>query len=140
MAEAIMHNKIKQSGLEHLATASAGTHVHHSGIPPVPEVQKILDRQKYPYQGYSRQLDYADFNHYDYIFAMDRSNLRFIQRHNRGTSAQVHLLLVFTGLAEQLGYAEVIDPYPDGDFEGTFQLLSAACERLSRQIIPRAKE
>lgn len=135
MAESIMQHTIRQADVNGIEIASAGTHVMQTGFPPVPEVQQMLDQRGYACSARSRQLDYVDFNHYDYIFAMDRANLRFIQRHNRGTHARAHLLLGFTGLQNERNGGEVLDPYPDGDFGATFDLLSHACDRLVAQIV-----
>lgn len=136
MAEAIMLHRVRHAGLQNVEVASAGTHVIQPGLPPVPAVQHLLEQRGYTSLTTSRQLDYVDFNHYDLILAMDRANLRFIQRHNRGTSARAHLLLGFTGLHSEDNDGEVQDPYPHGDFAATFRLLSLACDQLAQQLLP----
>lgn len=116
---------------------SAGTAGYHVGKPPDQRSVRVaaaygidISRQR------CRQFEVADFDRFDYIFAMDRENLDQIRRmaRNRDDLAKVSLLLEAGGF----GPKEVPDPYyggPEG-FEQVFALIRDACSRIRRDLIP----
>ena len=112
LAEGAFRSLVEQRGLSsQFHIDSAGTGAWHVGESPDPRSLKIasdfgvdLTTQK------SRVLLGADIERFDYIFAMDRSNLSdILTRHTAGTSPKVHL---FLGHRTQ-DQREVPDPYYD---------------------------
>lgn len=83
------------------------------------------------------QFKTTDFEVFDYIFAMDRSNLSDLQRLHKGnpdTKAKVMLFGEFSGT----GKAEVVsDPYYGGrdGFEKAFEQCSRFSKNFIRDVI-----
>ena len=116
---------------------SAGTASYHLGKPPDQRSIRVaaahgldISRQR------CRQFEEADFDRFDYIFAMDLENLAHIRQMARSQNdlKKVALLLQAGGFGEQ----EVPDPYYGGaeGFERVFSMISQACRRISQDIIP----
>lgn len=108
---------------------SAGTAAYHIGKTPDERSQAAALERGISMQGqFARQVSQDDFYEFDYIFAMDRSNLADLEsvRPANG-SAQLRLFLKEYG---SMGYEEVPDPYYGGQkgFELVLDLLQDACQ------------
>ena len=108
---------------------SAGTGAYHTGSPPDLRTLDVLARHGITdYDHGARKVTLADFEDFDYIFAMDASNLRDLLRMQRRvdstkghkSKAKVMLFGEFGGKrkAEQVG-----DPYygEDDGFEEVYE-------------------
>ena len=128
MAEALFRHKVKLAGLSAAITCdSAGTGGWHAGEPPHRGTQQILHQKGVDFSSIrARQLTRADLTEFDYLLTMDRANLRDVQRFGTPTGTLRPLLEYAPGL----GYDEVPDPWYDGNFALTYQLLDAACNGL----------
>ena len=97
---------------------SAGTHadIYHHMDPPDSRTMETLNRHGIKdYDHNSRGVKPDDFENFDYIFAMDSSNLRELKRkqQKRGdTKAEVMLFGTFNGKSIP---EEVADPYYGAD-------------------------
>ncbi|KAF9880634.1 phosphotyrosine protein phosphatase [Colletotrichum karsti] len=122
---------------------SCGTAAYHVGDPPDERTMMTLeDNGIMDYRHAGRKISAADFNKFDYIFAMDRSNLQDIQRlqqreqrANSDPKAKVMLFGEFSGGQKP----EVVsDPYYGGG-EG-FSRAYEQCTRFSanflKQVFP----
>lgn len=95
-------------------------------------VESVLLGRHYPLEkGRTRRINADDFENFDLIIAMDRSNLTDLhqtcpERH----LAKLHLLLAF---APELGQDEVPDPY-FGNLEG-FERVLTLCEAGVRGLL-----
>jgi protein-tyrosine phosphatase len=108
MAEGIFRAKLAQRGLDAVVD-SAGTGAWHAGEPPDPRTLAVLDKQGAACEMTARQVVAGDFERFDLILAMDRSNLRTLQeRCPPGLRAKLHLAL------EPTTGGEVGDPYYGG--------------------------
>ncbi|MCO6184741.1 low molecular weight protein-tyrosine-phosphatase [Rhizobium sp. L1K21] len=121
------HHVEKARRTEEFHIDSAGTGGWHAGDPPDPRSIEIARRYGIDITGQrARQLLTRDFEDYDLILGMDRSNVQTIlQRSPVGARAKVHLFLKFADGTE----TDVPDPYyggPDG-FENVYHTLSAGC-------------
>ena len=68
----------------------------------------------------------SDYEHYDYIIAMDHSNLRHIDRIiGSDTAGKVSLLMDFTDNPH-----DVADPWYTGNFEATWNDVEQGCAAL----------
>lgn len=139
-AEAVFRAKARRAGLApRLTIDSAGTGEWHVGDPP--DWRAVAHAAKRGYDLSSlraRQVTRADFGRFDWIFAMDRSNLAELER-MRPREHAGHLGL-FLELAPHLGRREVPDPYdggPDG-FEVVLDLVEAASAALVTRLSNRA--
>ena len=108
---------------------SAGTANYHSGASPDKRSQLTAIRHGIDISSQcARQFTTADFEDFDYIYVMDRTNLSNVLSlaRNEQDSAKVALLL---------GEDEVEDPYYGGDdgFEIVYQKIDTACREIIAQ-------
>jgi protein-tyrosine phosphatase len=125
---------------EHIDVDSAGTHAYHIGERPDKRATQAaagrgidLSRQR------ARRVETADFARFDYVLAMDSSNLEDLiaicpQQHR-------DKIQLFLELAEDLSQREVPDPYYGGDqgFERVLDLIEMGARALledARQRLP----
>ncbi|MBB6053339.1 low molecular weight protein-tyrosine-phosphatase [Armatimonas rosea] len=134
MAEALFRHKVALAGLAHQLTCdSAGTGGWHAGEPPHRGTQQILHQHGIDFSGIrARQLTGADLGEFDYLLTMDHDNLRDVQRLGVPTG----ILRPILEFAPDLGYDEVPDPWYDGNFALTYQLLDRACDGLLAALCP----
>lgn len=127
LAEGIMAQKAREAGLN-WHVDSAGTGAWHAGQPP--DFRSIRVAKKYGVdisQQLARQFQLLDFQRFDHIFVMDKSNRTNVARLTQRSDdrAKVSLLL---DLAEPGSEREVPDPFYDDDqFEPVFKLIETAC-------------
>tara|TARA_R100001369_G_scaffold92234_3_gene136332 strand:+ start:2493 stop:2852 length:360 start_codon:yes stop_codon:yes gene_type:complete len=114
---------------------SAGTASYHIGKKP--DTRSIAIAKKYGIdisQQRCRQFSAKDFEEFDLIYAMDKSNYRNIiaLAKNENEIAKVNLLLHRSNLANK----EVPDPYYGGEdgFEEIFHLIDSACDLIAQDI------
>jgi protein-tyrosine phosphatase len=110
---------------------SAGTGDYHLGEPPDLRSQRAAKRRGIDLSGLSaRQVRARDFDDFDLILAMDRNNLRDLEKMKPpGSRAQVRLFLDYAGEPD---ISEVPDPYEGGpeDFERVLDLVTSGSRRL----------
>lgn len=112
-AEAVFRQRLQQRGLDGRITVdSAGTGDWHIGRAPDPRTVAAAARRGYDLSPLrARQVEAADFHRFDWLLAMDRSNLHDLRQLRPATGrAELALFLSAAGLAE----AEVPDPYYGG--------------------------
>lgn len=128
MAEFVMKNLVEKAGLlDMFEIASAATSTEEIGNPVYPPVRRLLNSHSIDCSGKrARQITKADFDYYDYIIAMDNSNLRNINRFiGNAYDDKIHLLLDFTE-----NHGEIADPWYSGNFELTWKEVNEGCESL----------
>jgi protein-tyrosine phosphatase len=136
-AEAVMRHLVKQAGLEKkIAVDSAGTGDWHVGGARDKRSHAVGVARGIPLSGLARQFVAADFDDYDHVLAMDRSNRDELVRMARHATdrAKVALLRSFDPGAPP--DAEVPDPYYGGPrgFEEVFDICERACRGLLAQL------
>ncbi|MDX1332338.1 MAG: low molecular weight protein-tyrosine-phosphatase [Robiginitalea sp.] len=128
LAEGVLSSKTNS---DTLIVDSAGTAGYHVGNPPDPRSVEVaashgidISRQR------CRRFSQADFDEFDYIFAMDRENLFHLQGLARSEAdlKKVSLLLQAAEMEEE----EVPDPYYGGEdgFLHVFRMIDRATDRL----------
>lgn len=115
---------------------SAGTANYH--VDEAPDRRTILNAKK---NGVdlsflrARQFSAADFDKFDRIYVMDRSNMSNVLRlaKTREHEQKTKLLLDLVAPGKHM---EVPDPYYGGEegFENVFQLVFKACEKLREEM------
>ena len=132
MAEGVFRHHVTQAGLEgRIVIDSAGTHDYHVGEPPDPRAQRAAGRRGYDLSMLrGRQVSRADFGEFDYLLAMDRMNLRVLER--LCPSRHGHKLKLFLEFSNDAAPREVPDPYYGGDqgFEHVLDLVEEAAQGL----------
>lgn len=130
-AEGVMRTLLAEKGLNWIEVDSAGTAAYHLGKAPDTRAQRAAKGRGYDLSSLrARQVIPSDFDEFDYIFAMDSSNLsNLMSIKPKDSRAVVELALAKT----DLNIVDVPDPYYGGA-EG-FEEVIDLCEVLSRTII-----
>lgn len=130
-----MKELIAEAGLTgQIEVDSAGTHVGLIDQPAFSRTLEALSERGMQSTSRTRQLEYDDLNRYDYILALDRRHLSFMLRHSAGTRAEIRLLLQDARSMELIDRDEVIDPFPDGDYEEAYNTIRTGCVALLKSI------
>jgi protein-tyrosine phosphatase len=134
-AEGVLREKLTAAGLaSHVSVDSAGTSDWHVGKPVDARTRQAAQRRGYDLaQLRGRQVVAEDFNLFEFIFAMDQSNLQYLRSIQPTTGlAQLDLLL----RRYQLPISEVPDPYYSAEegFEQVLDLLESACDGLVAEL------
>lgn len=142
-AHGVMQHKVSQRNLENdIEIDSAGTHAYHVG-----EASDARSRAKAMERGVdmdfirARKISINDYDHYDYILAMDHDNLELIEYYAPDNhSARIALFLSFANSAGELSQQIVPDPYYGGadGFEQVFDLVEQGCDALIEHLLQRA--
>jgi protein-tyrosine phosphatase len=100
----------------------------HIGERPHPGTIQILNQHKIPLRERKRgqQITGDIFRQFDYVIAMDRSNVEDLKKFGTAT-----LLL---DEIPDTKTSDVPDPYYDKNFDGVYQLVSQGCARLLDRI------
>lgn len=138
-AQGVFRQRLREAGLEdRVRIDSAGTHAYHVGEPPDPRAQAAALRRSVDLSDQrARQVETGDFQHFDYILAMDRDNLAMLHAaSDREHHGKIRLFLDF---APRAGQRDVPDPYygGDGGFERVLNLVEAASDGLIQDIRDR---
>ncbi|KJZ76833.1 hypothetical protein HIM_03710 [Hirsutella minnesotensis 3608] len=140
MAEGIFQHMAKQPQYKGKIgrVDSCGTAAYHTGDSPDSRTMSTLeDNGITDYDHCARRFQTTDFEKFDYIFAMDRSNLSDLQRLQRGnpdTKAKVMLFGEFSGGPK----AEIVnDPYYGGrdGFEKAFEQCSRFAKNFLAEVL-----
>ncbi len=136
MAEAVFTHKVREANLENQITAdSAGTGNWHVGSAPHPGTAGLLRTERIDYEHAARALSPDDFTRFDIICTMDDDNFAAVaQAAKKLTSPPTAVTRRFMEFAPRSGFQEVPDPYYDGNFAQTFDLVSAASDGLLEYI------
>ncbi len=131
-----MRHRLKERGLDPFVDVdSAGTIAYHAGKKPDRRAREEALRQGVdlgPQR--ARQVKVEDFHAFHFVLAMDRENLRDLERIKpKEAEADVRLLCDF---APELPVDEVPDPYYGGDmgFRNVFKIVDTAVGKLIDHI------
>jgi protein-tyrosine phosphatase len=134
LAEGVFRQLVEREGLaDRFDIDSAGTSSYHIGEPPDARTSALARQRGVTLEHAARQVTSTDFERYDYILAMDASNLGKLQRMSRDGAELALLRSYDPDAADDL---EVPDPYfggPDG-FANVHDLVENACEGLLAHI------
>ncbi len=135
LAEAVFKQKIRANGLEEQIEAdSCGTANYHIGDGP--DARTIANARKNGIEidHCGRQFADEDFESFDFILAMDRSNYaNILGLSNRERYREkVHLMRDY----DPFGEGEVPDPYYGGErgFQEVFEILDRSMDRFIRHL------
>lgn len=132
MAEGLFRDLVKREGLQQkISVDSAGTSDWHIGETPHKGTLGIFEKYGIPAEGMkARQYAKEDLDKFDYIIAMDTSNVENMEAIQGGKSSKLIRLL---DLLEEEN-KDVPDPFFTGDFEETYRLVTAGCQELLNKI------
>ncbi len=141
-AEGVVRARLEAAGLGgRVDVASAGTHAHHLGSRPDKRALEVAAARGVDLSRIrARRVSADDFLQYDLIYAMDRDNLRNLER--SCPDELRHKLALFLRHAERFDEDEVPDPYYGGPagFERVLDLIEDAADGLVNDLKQRLGE
>lgn len=138
LAEGVFRAMVEDAGLgEHFSIDSAGTGSWHIGDPPDSRMIETARKNQIDLTGLrGRQFSRKDYGEFDYILAMDQSNLATITQRapSTETGSTVALFRTFDPIP---GDYAVPDPYYGGPsgFDVVFEIVSRTSARLLHELI-----
>jgi protein-tyrosine phosphatase len=138
-AEGVMRKLVADAGLqESIELDSAGTEGWHVGEAPDARATEAARGRGIALDSVARQVRVGDFEHFDLILAMDRSNERALRRlaPDEPSRAKVRLLREFDPASAGLDALDVPDPYYDSarGFDIVLDQVQAACAGLFEHV------
>lgn len=131
-----MRYLVAEAGLEHaIEVDSAGTAGYHSGESPDARARAAGRRRGIDVKGKARRIEPGDFERFDYIVAMDGSNLEdLLSIAPEATKSKVRLLRDFDPASPR--DSSVPDPYYGGEdgFDEVLDQCFAACAGLLNHL------
>ncbi len=115
---------------------SAGTAGYHIGELPDTRMRSHASKRGYVLNHRARQFDPdSDFETFDLIIAMDKSNMHNLYSMDR-KNQYTHKLKMMTDYCSTIRTEEVPDPYYDGPegFDHVLNILEDACNGLLSQL------
>ena len=132
MAEFVMKQLVIEAGREQdFLIESAAVSTEEIGNDIYPPAKRKLTEKGVPFTRHAaRQITREDYQYYDYIICMDRSNLR-LMRYLIGedTLGKVSLLLEWAGVSR-----DVADPWYTGDFEAAYCDILQGCQAFLKAV------
>ena len=132
MAEFIMKDLVQKAGLAaEFHIESAATSREEIGNPVYPPARRKLAEHGISCAGHAaRQLTKRDYDTFDLLIGMDRSNLRNMQRFvGSDPAGKVSLLMDHTARP-----GDVADPWYTGDFDATWRDVTEGCAALLEEL------
>ena len=138
LGEGILAHRLEEEDLSNrVHVDSAGTGAWHQGDPPDPRSSEVAMRHGIALRGRARLVSVEDFHEFDYIFAMDRTNLRDL-RHLESQGEGGALLTLFREFdPHRDGDLDVPDPYyggPEG-FDLMFDMVDRTCAAFIEHLL-----
>ena len=133
MAEFVLKDMVAKRGLsDDFVIASAATSREEIGNPVHPGTQRKLAQVGISTAGkYAVQVTKADYDRYDYLLAMDSSNLRNLSRlFPSDPGKKIHRLLDFSDHPR-----DIADPWYTGNFDMTYDDVVEGCEAFLKYVL-----
>jgi len=129
MAEFILKALVKARGMDEMYyIESAAVSDEEYGNPIYPPAKRCLIKHGVQFDSSktARNVEKKDYDRFDKIICMDRSNLRWLSRIIGNDSGnKFHLLMSYCDSER-----DVADPWYTGDFETTYNDILAGCEAI----------
>ncbi len=143
MAEGLFIDKVQQAGLtDQFEIDSAGTGGWHVGERADPRMRQTAAKHGVELPSRARKVNQEDFRYFDYILAMDGSNLRDLEALANGVPAGKAQLYKMRHFDPQAPEADVPDPYYGGQrgFEEVYEMLDRSTGQLLNHILTKQAE
>ena len=132
MAEFVMKDIVEKAGLSHeFEIASAATSTYEIGNPVYPPARQKLAEHGIDCKGKTaRQITKRDYDYYDYIVAMDQSNIRNLKNMlSNDPQGKISLLMDYTSRP-----ADVADPWYSDRFDIAYSDVYDGCVGLLNKL------
>ena len=139
-AEGIMLHLVREAGLESsIYIDSAGTGAWHAGELADARSRKVARGRGFELPSRARQFLKGDFAQFDYVLAMDASNLENLNNLASSADERSKLSLMRSWDVSADGGPDVPDPYYGGPqgFDEVFDMCERACRGLLEALIDR---
>ena len=125
MGEFVLKDMVKRAGVAHkFQIASAAVSREELGNPVYPPARRELQKHGIDCSGHAaHQITQKEYEQYDRIYYMDRSNARYLQR-----------LLKDTDKCFPLLSRDVVDPWYTGDFDRTYRDIVEGCQKIMEEF------
>jgi len=133
MAEFVMKDLVRKAGLEDkIYVDSAACSREEIGHDTYPGTKKKLREMHIPFtKRAARQITLSDYEKYDYIVAMDESNMRYLRKLTNGDpKGKCSKILSFAGEKR-----DVADPWYTDDFDATYDDVLAGSRGMLDMIM-----
>ncbi len=136
-AQGVMESLVEAAGLQgRVQVESAGTSAHHVGEPADPRSAAVARKRGYQLTSRSQQFEHRDWERFDVVLAMDRTNLAALQRlpGARGFSGTLARFREFDPEAGE--NLDTPDPYYGGPqgFDEVLDICERSCAGLLRKL------
>ena len=124
MGEFVLKDMVKKAGLSGWDIQSRAVSREELGNPVYPPARRELNRHNICCDGHrATQITQSDCEKFDYIYYMDSSNLRYLQR-------------MFPGETKFRPFLsrDVADPWYTGDFTQTWADITEGCTRILEEL------
>lgn len=126
MGEFVLKDMTKKAGVgDRFEIASVAVSREELGNPVYPPARRQLNSHGIACDcHHARQITQADVDHYDHIYYMDNSNLRYLQR-------------MFPGQTKFKPFLnrDVADPWYYGNFDQTWADICEGCQRILEELL-----
>lgn len=134
-----MRKLLEAEGLDgRIRIDSAGTGAWHAGEPPDRRARSAGKRRGVDVRGRARKVIGSDFERFDYLVAMDRSNYEDLRRIAPDKASESKVVLFRDYDPESPRDADVPDPYY-GEGDG-FERVLDICEAAARGFLKHLRE
>ena len=116
---------------------SAGTANYHIGKLADYRMRAIANNHSIELTHKARQFTKSDFDNFDYIIAMDSTNLQNIKALANGDSSKLDKIFLMREFSGEDTVQAVPDPYYDDlpKFEGVYQILKKANDGFLKYLL-----
>ena len=143
-AEGVFKHLLNESNLDsEIEVDSAGTSSYHIGEPADARMRTSASARGVELTSRSRMVSARDFERFDLLIAMDRSNYRELQRLAGAAEGKLRLMSEFLAEADRSRFPEEVpDPYygEDDGFEFVLNMLQAASPGLLEELQTRLRK
>lgn len=138
LATTVFRDKVEEAGLEdHFEIVSSGTSDYHIGEQADRRMQKTAERHGLSLDNHrASQFQKEDFERFDHIFVMDKSNLNDVL-HLDEDDAYGGKVRLFREFDPKPGDYQVPDPYHGGrqGFENVFEIVERTADMLLHRLV-----
>jgi protein-tyrosine phosphatase len=134
-AEGILRRLLNRQGVNSVRVESAATHDYQIGRPPFPLAVEHAKTRGYDLTGcISRQVKGSDFDDFDMILAMDRSNWQALR--SIAPTRCKHKIELLLDYSDKYQGEEVPDPYggDEKDFQRAIEMIEDGCRGLAELV------
>ena len=135
-AHGVFEHMLSREGLaDRVSVESAGTGASHVGHSPDRRSQAAAKSRGFDLSHIrARKVDDSDFEEFDYILAMDKSNLTNLE--SRSPEAFLPKISLFLSFGRGQNVIEIPDPYYGGvrGFDTVLDLVESGCNSLIEYI------